>query len=167
MFDSLRPCGLQHAWFPCPSPVPKACSHSCASSQWCHPTISSSVIPFSPAFNLSQHQDLFQWVSPSYHWEFSSPVAIVEKTNHQNAQHYIIAYPMDSIWKATAEIINVYLVFAKFRLTSYALTFSVSLLGSPHSTHFPSTILLWPWKQLLFTSSEKLLWILNDIKTSF
>ena len=32
---------------PCPSPTPRACSNSCPSSQWCHPTISSSVIPFS------------------------------------------------------------------------------------------------------------------------
>ena len=45
--DSLWPHGLQHARPPCPSPTPRACSHSCSSSQWCHPTISSSVIPFS------------------------------------------------------------------------------------------------------------------------
>ena len=45
--DSLRPHGLQHAWLPCPSPTPGACSNSCPSSKWCHPTISSSVIPFS------------------------------------------------------------------------------------------------------------------------
>ena len=44
---TLRPHGLQHARFPCPSPTPGACSNSCPSSQWCHPTISSSVIPFS------------------------------------------------------------------------------------------------------------------------
>ena len=43
--DSLH--GLQHARLPCPSPTPGACSNSCLSSQWCHPTISSSVIPFS------------------------------------------------------------------------------------------------------------------------
>ena len=45
--DSLRPHGLQHARFPCPSPTPGACSNSCPSSWLCHPTISSSVIPFS------------------------------------------------------------------------------------------------------------------------
>ena len=39
--------GLQHARFPCPSPIPRANSNSCPSSQWCHPTISSSVIPIS------------------------------------------------------------------------------------------------------------------------
>ena len=47
VFNSLRPHGLQHARLPCPSPTPRACSNSCPSSQWCHPTISSSVTPFS------------------------------------------------------------------------------------------------------------------------
>ena len=45
--DSLRPHGLQHSRLPCPSPTPRACSNSCPLNQWCHPTISSSVIPFS------------------------------------------------------------------------------------------------------------------------
>ena len=45
--DSLPSHGLQHARRPCPSPTPRACSNSCPSSWWCHPTISSSVVPFS------------------------------------------------------------------------------------------------------------------------
>ena len=45
--DSLWPHGLQHARPPCPSPTPRACSNSCLSSQWCYPTISSSVVSFS------------------------------------------------------------------------------------------------------------------------
>ena len=40
---SLQLHGLQHVRLPCPSPTPRACSNSCVSSQWCHPTISSSV----------------------------------------------------------------------------------------------------------------------------
>ena len=43
MSDSLQPHGLQHARFPCPSPTPRACSNSCPSSWWRHPTILSSV----------------------------------------------------------------------------------------------------------------------------
>ena len=39
--------GLQHARLPCRSPTPGACSDSCPSSHWCHPTVSSSVVPFS------------------------------------------------------------------------------------------------------------------------
>ena len=44
---TLWPHGLQHARLPCPSPIPGAYSNSCPLSRWCHPTISSSVIPFS------------------------------------------------------------------------------------------------------------------------
>ena len=47
MSDSLWPHGLQHARPPCPSPTPRVCSNLCPSSWWCHPTISSSVVPFS------------------------------------------------------------------------------------------------------------------------
>ena len=47
MSDSLPPHGLQHARLPCSSPTPGAYSNSCPSSWWCHPTISSSVVPFS------------------------------------------------------------------------------------------------------------------------
>ena len=45
--DSLWPHGLQHARLPCLSLSPKICSNSCPLSWWCHPTISSSVVPFS------------------------------------------------------------------------------------------------------------------------
>ena len=47
MSNSLWPHGLQHARLPCPSATPRAYSNSCPSSQWCHPIISYSVIPFS------------------------------------------------------------------------------------------------------------------------
>ena len=46
MSDSLWPHGLQHARPPCPSPTPRVYWNSCPLSWWCHPTISSSVIPF-------------------------------------------------------------------------------------------------------------------------
>ena len=45
--DSLQPCGLQRPMLPCPSLSPRVCSDSCPLSWWCHPTISSSVDPFS------------------------------------------------------------------------------------------------------------------------
>ena len=47
MSNSLRPQGVQHTRLPCPSPTPRACSNSCPLSWWCHPTISSSLVPFS------------------------------------------------------------------------------------------------------------------------
>ena len=60
--NSFRPHGRQHSRPPCPSPTPGACSRSCPSSRWCHPTISSSVIsssclqsfPASRSFPMSQ-----------------------------------------------------------------------------------------------------------------
>ena len=50
---------LQQARLPCPSLCPGVCSNSCPLSQWCHPNISSSVIPFSFCPHFSQHQGLF------------------------------------------------------------------------------------------------------------
>ena len=69
--DSLQPHGLQHARPPCPSPIPRVYSNSCPLSQWCHPTLSSSVIPFSsrfqsfPASGSFQMSQLFAWGSQS------------------------------------------------------------------------------------------------------
>ena len=65
--DSLRPHELQHARPPCPSPTPRVHSDSRPSSQWCHPAISSSVIPFSscpqslPASESFPMSQLFAW----------------------------------------------------------------------------------------------------------
>ena len=53
MSDSLRPHGLHHARPSCPSPIPGVYSDSCPSSCWCHPTISSSFVPFSSHLHSS------------------------------------------------------------------------------------------------------------------
>ena len=63
MSDSLWPHGLQQARLPCPSPTPGASSNSCPSSPWCHPTISSPVIPFFSHLQSFLAQGLFKWVS--------------------------------------------------------------------------------------------------------
>ena len=60
MSNSLRPHGLQHARPPCPSPAPRACWNSCPLSQWCHPTISSSVVPFSSCLQSFPASGSFQ-----------------------------------------------------------------------------------------------------------
>ena len=85
MSDSLQSQGLQHARLPCPSPTPEACSNSCPLSRGCHPTISSSVVPFSShlqsflvseSFSMSQFftsgsQVLeFQHQCQSFQWIF-------------------------------------------------------------------------------------------------
>ena len=65
--DSLWPHELQHARPPCPSPTPGVHSDSCPSSQWCHPAISSSVVPFTscpqsfPAWESFPMSQLFAW----------------------------------------------------------------------------------------------------------
>ena len=65
--DSLQPYELQHARPPCPSPTPGVHSNSCPSSRWCHPAISSSVVPFSscpqflPASESFPMSQLFAW----------------------------------------------------------------------------------------------------------
>ena len=64
--DSLRPHGLQHARLLCPSLSPGVCPDSGPLSHWCYLTISSSAAPSPFAFNLSQHQGLFQWVGSSH-----------------------------------------------------------------------------------------------------
>ena len=66
VFNSLRHHGLQHTRLPCPSPTPGACSNSRPLSRWCHPTISSFVVPFSSHLQSFPHQGLFQWVSYSH-----------------------------------------------------------------------------------------------------
>ena len=60
MFNSLWLYGLQHARIPCLSPTPGACSNSCPSSYWCHPTISSPVISFSPCLQSFPISGSFQ-----------------------------------------------------------------------------------------------------------
>ena len=60
MSDSLQPHGLQHARPPCPSPTPRVYSNSCPLSPWCHPAISSSVIPFSSCLQSFPASGSFQ-----------------------------------------------------------------------------------------------------------
>ena len=66
MSNSLQPLGMQHARLFCPSPTPGACSNSCPSNQWCHPTISSSVIPFSSCLQSCPASESFPMVWSPY-----------------------------------------------------------------------------------------------------
>ena len=69
--DSLQPHESQHTRPPCPSPLPRVHSDSCPSSRWCHPAISSSVVPFSsypqslPASEFFPMSQLFSWAGQS------------------------------------------------------------------------------------------------------
>ena len=76
--DSLQPHGLQHARPPCPSPTPRVYSNSYPLSQWCNPTISSSVVPFSfllspsifPSVRVFSNESVLPIRWPEY-WTFS------------------------------------------------------------------------------------------------
>ena len=78
--DSLRTHGLQHTRLPCPSPNPAACSNSCPLSQWCHPIMSSSVVPFSsclqsfPASRVFSNESALCIKWPKY-WSFSFSIS--------------------------------------------------------------------------------------------
>ena len=94
MSDSLRPHKSQHARPPCPSPTPRVYSNSCPSSWWCHPAISSSVIPLSscpqslPASGSFPMSQLFAWGGQSIGVSAS---ALVLPMNTQD----LISFTMD------------------------------------------------------------------------
>ena len=91
--DSLRPHGLQHARLPCPSPTPGVYRNSCLLSQWCPPTISSSVIRFSSCLQSSQHQNLFKWVSISY--QMAKGLEFQLQISPSNEHAGLISFRMD------------------------------------------------------------------------
>ena len=80
MSDSLQPHELQHLRPPCPSPIPEVYPNSCPLSRWCHPAISSSVVPFSscpqslPASRSFPMSQLFTWGGHSIGVSASAPV---------------------------------------------------------------------------------------------
>ena len=75
--DSLQPHGVQHARLPCPSPIPGVHSNSCPLCWWCHPTISSFVIPFSSCFQSFPSSirvfsnESVLWIRWPKYWSFS------------------------------------------------------------------------------------------------
>ena len=93
MSDSLRPHELQHARPPCPSPTPRVYSNSCPSSWWCHPAISSSVIPFSSCPNPSQDQVFFNESTLCMRWPkyWSLSFSISPSNEHPG----VISFRMD------------------------------------------------------------------------
>ena len=107
--DSLWPHGLQHARPPCPSPTPGVYSNSCPLSWWCHPTISSSVVPLSshlqsfPASGAFPMSQLFAWSGQSigvsasvlpvniqdwFPLEWTGSISLQSKGHSRVLQHY-------------------------------------------------------------------------------
>ena len=97
MSDPLRPHGLKHTRLPCPSPTPGACSISCPSSLRCHPTISSSVIPFSSSLQSSPSSGPFLmsqfFVSGDQNTGVSASSSILN-IHHQGIWHIPLGFPL-------------------------------------------------------------------------
>ena len=79
MSDSLGPHELQHARLPCPSPSPRVCPDSCPLSQWCHPTISSSVTLFSSCPQSLPASGSFpkSWLFKSGSWSTGASASVL------------------------------------------------------------------------------------------
>ena len=89
--DSLRPHESQHAGPPCLSPTPGVHPDSCPSSQWCHPTISSSVIPFSSCPQSLPESESFP-MSQLFTWGQSTGVSALASVLPKNTQDW---YPLE------------------------------------------------------------------------
>ena len=126
MSGSLRPHGLQHARLPCPSPTLRACSNSRPFSRWCHPTISSSVVPFSsclqsfPASVFSNESVLrIRW--PKY-WSFCFSIS------PSNKYSALISFRMDWLDLLAVQGTLKYSLTPQFKSNTFsALSFLYSL----------------------------------------
>ena len=121
MSNSLRPHESQHARLPCPSPTPGVYSNSCPSSRWCHPGISSSVVPFFscpqslPALGSFPMSQLFEWggqstgvfsfsISPSD----EHPQLVKGKDQKHNRKKMYKGYPCIVLRKESIKASNTY-----------------------------------------------------------
>ena len=90
MSDSSRPHEPQHARPPCPSPTPGVYSNSCPSSRWCHPAISSSVVPFFSCIRVFSNESTLHMRWPKY-WSFSFSIS------PSNEHPGLISFRMDRL----------------------------------------------------------------------
>ena len=95
VFDFLWPHGLEHARLTCPLPTPRARSNSCPLTQWCHPAISSSVIPFSSclqSFPASGSFPMSQFFATGSQSTGASAAASVLPVNIQDWSPFWLTY---------------------------------------------------------------------------
>ena len=142
--NSFRPHGLQQARHPYPSPIPGAYSNSRPSSQWCHPTISSSVIPF------SSHLQSF---SASGSFPMSRLFASGGQSIGVSASASV--YPVNIPLGLTGEIS---LQSKELQYTAIYIIFYIQLFPLIHSFYFQSFTYLWSttvWKYQTENSRNK------------
>ena len=97
MSDSLWPHELQHPRPPCPSPAPRVYSNSCPLSQWCHPTISSSVSPFFSCFQSCPALGSFQMSQLFTSGGQSIRVSARSFISPSNEHPWLISFRMDGL----------------------------------------------------------------------
>ena len=111
MSDSLRPHELQHSRPPCPSPTPGVHPNFCPSSQWCHPAISSSVVPFSscpqslPASGSFPMSQLFTWGGQSIGVSTLAETYIPVKYGLLTTSHWMNEWMFACLDKCTTSIV--------------------------------------------------------------
>ena len=176
---SLRPHGLQHARLPCPSPTPGACSNSCRLSQWCHPTISSSVVPFSsrlPSFQALNIHKLRGAVSEKQLPSRSLPAMV----NKQKFKTYSIIEPSSTGTfnshplrkKITWNDVSIIKYWGNACQPCKEVSPQASQNGHCQTLKCcrcygqTGTLLLWCWEYKLETAPlEKSVWVLWTMKT--
>ena len=134
MSDSLWPHGLQHTRLPCPSPTPGAYSNSSPLSQWCHPTISSSGVPFSsllqffPSIRVFSNESVLRirWLK---YWSFSFSIS------PSNEYSGLISFRMD--WLISLQSKGLSRVFSNSTVQKH------QLFDSQVSVRFNSHIYIW------------------------
>ena len=127
-FPTLWPHGLQHARLPCPSPNSGACSNSCPSSQWCHPTISSSVISFS-----------------SYPQSFPASGSFPKSQFFEFSNESVLCIRWPKYWSLSFSICpsNEYSELISFRIDWFDLLEVQGTLKSLLEPHSSKVIILW------------------------
>ena len=146
--DSLRPHGLQYARLPCPSPNLRDCSDSCPLSWWCHPTILSSVAPFSSCLQPFPTSGSFQIsqffasggqiigfspsasVLPMMHYLSSVSLETKQNNTKKNSQ--------DISWRFLSININISIFTWSLKKGENSLKYDITWFKHTTSLHFPS-----------------------------
>ena len=133
MYDSLRPHRPQHVRPPCPSPIPGLYSNTCPLSQWCHPTISSSVFPFSsifPSIRVFSNESVLHIRWPKY-WSFSFSIG------PSNEYSGLVSFRMDWLYLIAVQRTLKSLLqhhSSKAAILRHSAFFTVQLLSHPYTT---------------------------------
>ena len=151
--DSLRPHELQHARPPCPSPTPGVHSDSHPSSQWCHPAISSSVVPFSscpqslPASESFPMSQLFA-SCPTFcdPIDGSPPGSLIPGILQARTLEWVaISFSSAWKWKVKVKLLSRVRLFATPWTAAYQAPLPMGFSRQEYWSGVPLPSLLWVW----------------------